>query len=375
MPPEAVYDLPFHNDRDREIKCNRLREYLDRIGLDELWLATDGNVGWLLGADPLVVRSSPVGVAAVRFDGETLSVVTDNIEAGRLRDEELPAGIEIVKRNWYAGSIAETVESRAGPAAAADIPVSGLSSIDASAIRLPHTAGDIDRLREIGRATAEGLEATCREITPSDTEREVAADLARRLGDRGIDTPVRLVGGAERVGKYRHFTPTDTPVGDYAIVSVSARRGGLWVSATRTVAFTPPSWLTDRHDAATRVDATAIAATQRVPDGGTAGDVFAAIRSAYDEVGHPDEWKHHHQGGATGYASREWVATPGDTTTIESPIAVAWNPTIQGAKSEDSVLVTEETIEVLTSTGSWPTSTVESIDGHVMMERPAVLAA
>jgi Xaa-Pro aminopeptidase len=148
----------------------------------------------------------------------------------------------------------------------------------------------------------------------------------------------------------------------------------LFASCTRIVAFDPPAWLSRRHHAAATVEASAIAATRRVGlDGGTAGDVFDAIRSAYAAVGWEDEWQKHHQGGAAGFAGREWIATPDHDAPVDLPMAYAWNPTVQGAKSEDTVLVTENGFEVLTETGEWPTLTVEADNGDVTLSRPDVL--
>jgi len=162
---------------------------------------------------------------------------------------------------------------------------------------------------------------------------------------------------------------------------VTAQRAGLHASCTRTVAFDPPSWLAERHEAAARVETTALAATQTAAasdsragdNGGTAGDVFAAIQDAYDAVGHDGEWEHHHQGGAAGFAGREWIATPDHDAPVEAPMAYAWNPTVQGAKSEDTALVTDEEIEPLTATDRWPTTTVSAVDRDVELERPDVL--
>lgn len=368
MYAQSAFDLEDYRE-----KRAHLRRYLSRRGLDEIWFATDGNFGWLLGGDNLVVRSSPSGVAALRFDGATVTVFTDTIEAPRLRAEELPDDIDLTVEDWYETSPTSMIEETAGRAAAADVPVPGLATVDPGVFRLPPTEHDCDRLRALGAETGMALEKTCRAIAPGDTEREIAAHLAERLGRRGIDAPVRLVGGEKRAPVHRHFTPTDTPIEGYAIVSVSARRGGLWVSATRTVAFDPPDWLEDRHRKATRVDVTANAATEAARGTGTAGDVFESIQEAYADVGYPGEWEQHHQGGATGYGAREWIATPGDDTPISDPSAVAWNPTIQGAKSEDSVLLTEYGIEVVTATEEWPTTAIDSLDGSLTLHRPDII--
>jgi Xaa-Pro aminopeptidase len=123
-----------------------------------------------------------------------------------------------------------------------------------------------------------------------------------------------------------------------------------------------------------RVEATALDATRRAAENGeTAGDVFDDIAAAFDAVGEPDEWKHHHQGGAAGFAGREWIATPESDEAVEVPLAYAYNPTVRGAKSEDTVLLTDDGAEVLTSTGEWPTAPVRScVDDGFEMERHAV---
>jgi Xaa-Pro aminopeptidase len=170
------------------------------------------------------------------------------------------------------------------------------------------------------------------------------------------------------------------------LLSVTAERGGLHASATRTVAFEDaPAWLENRHETATRVEATAIDATVRAAStragasaggGGTAGDVFEAVVDAYDALGAAGEWRNHHQGGAAGYAGREWIASPGSDQPVESPMAYAYNPTVSGAKSEDTVLVTDDGAEVLTRTGEWPTRSAASRlpDSDFAVDRPAVLA-
>ena len=85
------------------------------------------------------------------------------------------------------------------------------------------------------------------------------------------------------------------------------------------------------------------------------GEVFALIEDAYSARGLPDEWRRHHQGGLIGYLGREVFATPGDPTPIPGSAAVAWNPSITGgAKSEDTALVSQQGVEVITRTWELP---------------------
>ncbi|MWG36360.1 M24 family metallopeptidase [Halomarina oriensis] len=352
----------------------RLDAYLDANDLDAVWFARPNSFAWLTGGDNVVDRTGDVGVAAAGYDGRRVVVVTDSIEAPRLRDEELAEGVAVEAFDWYDGSLADAVAERTAGAFAADFDVPGAVRVDASALRQPLSTADVDTYRDLGRDAAEAFEAVCRGLTPRTTEREAAVALREALGERDCETPVALVGGAKRAQRYRHLTPTDRRLGAYALVSATTERGGLYASLTRTVAFDPPDWLTDRHAAARRVETSALAATRRVArDDGVAGDVFDAIRAAYTTVGFEGEWREHHQGGAAGFAGREWIATPDSTANVTLPMAYAWNPTVQGTKSEDTHLVTDEGVERLTATGDWPTRETTSVDDGLTLDRPAVL--
>ncbi|SEP86815.1 M24 family metallopeptidase [Natrinema salaciae] len=365
-------------------KRERLEAYLESNDLDSVWFTRPNSFAWLTGGRNVVDREGDTGVAAIGYDGSDVWLVANNIEADRIEAEELPdleaSEVSVATFPWYASSLPEAVAERVGSdeRAAIDVARPGFERVDPTALRQPLTERDRERYRELGGQTASAVEAVCREIRREDTEHEVASALRVALSAREIEAPVVLVGGAERAQQYRHYTPTEAELGDYALVSVTAERAGLHASCTRTVAFDPPSWLEERHDAAARVEATALAATRAAAsdtgdDRGTAGDVFAAVQDAYDAVGYGGEWTHHHQGGAAGFAGREWIATPDHDAPVEAPMAYAWNPTVQGAKSEDTALVTDDEVEVLTSTDRWPTTTVEAVDRDLALERPAVL--
>jgi Xaa-Pro aminopeptidase len=352
----------------------RLASLLEREGLESVWFADPDTFAWATGGSNVVDRRAAVGDAAVGFDGEW-TVVTNDIEAERLREEELPPDVPVDSFEWHAGSLADAVAERAGTPAGADFDVPGSSSVDASPLRRRLTGADVARYRELGADAAAAIGAAARSARPTDTEREVAARVEAELAERGTESPVVLVGGEERARRYRHFTPTDATLDGYALVSVTARRDGLHASATRTVAFDPPGWLEGRHEAAATVEATALAATRAYAQReGTAAEVFEAIRDAYVALGHRGEWREHHQGGATGYAGREWFATPTNEGPLTLPTAYAWNPTVQGAKSEGTALVTADEVSFLTDGGrDWPTVEVSAVGFDAAFERPAVL--
>ncbi|NUE01129.1 M24 family metallopeptidase [Halorubraceae archaeon YAN] len=359
-----------------QTRRKRLETLLSETDHNAVWFARPNGFAWLTGGSNVVDRDSDLGIAAAGYTvDDGFVVLTDNIETQRLQDEELPAAFSVTSRKWYSQSLTEELIDRSPTPAYADIPLdnAGFTQLNAAALRQPLTESDREAYEKLGMAAARAVETIAKELRPGDTEHEVAAGLQISLSAQGINAPVVLVGGAERAQTYRHYTPTMDTLGDYALISVTAERGGLYASLTRTVAFDAPEWLFDRHDAATTVEVSALGATQRVAqENGTAAEVFGVIQDAYDVVGYPDEWKHHHQGGAAGYSGREWIATPSLTEQVYTPMAYAWNPTVQGAKSEGTVLVTNDEIRPLTQTDGWPTVDAASIDGETIVSRPAI---
>ncbi len=352
----------------------RLDNFLDTEGLEAVWLGRSNNFAWVTGGDNTVDRATEPGNAAVGYDGTDLTVVTTNIEGERLAAEQLAGEVSVETVPWHNNTLADAVADLSAQPAAADFPVPGFDSIDVTRLRQPLTDTDVEQYRALGETVGSVVETVCRNLSPSTTEREAAAELRGRLAEHDVDTPVVLVGGDRRAQMYRHPVPTDETVGDYALVSVTARRAGLFASCTRTVAFDAPSRLHERHAAAIRVEVTALAATQRFGTaGGTAGDVFSAIQDAYAAVGYDGEWTNHHQGGAAGYAGREWIARPGHQVPVSIPMAYAWNPTVDGTKSEDTVHVTAEGFETLTATDEWPTREVSAVDDSTTLARPSIL--
>ncbi len=115
---------------------------------------------------------------------------------------------------------------------------------------------------------------------------------------------------------------------------------------------------------------------QATVPGATSDALFRVAQAAYVEAGFSGEEQLHHQGGATGYAEREWLARPGGKEVVANSQAFAWNPSVQGGKVEDTVLLfqhSEETgpIETLTATPTLPTEETE-LAGR-LYRTPAVL--
>jgi Xaa-Pro aminopeptidase len=211
----------------------------------------------------------------------------------------------------------------------------------------------------------EALDLVC----PGMTEYQLAGLLSGAAESRGVQAVVNLIATDQRIFSYRHPLPTSKPLQKYAMLVLCGRKWGLICSLTRLVHFGPlPDDLHRKSEAVARVDAEMIAATR---PGNTLADVFQRSQMAYAAAGFPNEWRKHHQGGVAGYEPREVTVTPHISQPILVGQAFAWNPSITGAKSEDTILVADLTNEILTVMPDWPVIRVQIDDQSI--DRPAIL--
>ena len=174
---------------------------------------------------------------------------------------------------------------------------------------------------------------------------------------RNILALVNLVAVDDRIAAYRHPLPTKRRLERTMLVALTGRRHGLHASLTRMMTFgEPEDELAARHAAVLRVD------TQYLVESRPAATLRGVMAAAMEQ----------YQGGLTGYAGREVFATPREGHRLERGQALAWNPSITRVKSEDTVVVGENGVEVLTSTEGWPRVAVELPGGTA--SRPAVLS-
>ncbi len=349
-------------------KLDKIRNVLVRRGLDGVLVTQRYNFAWATsGGRNYVGITSETGAAWLWVGLRRVLLVANNIETPRVLDEELAdLGVGLRQFDWWQMPGPEDVARElGGEHTTTDLTLSS----DFAELRSTLSAYEVDLYRQLGRDCGTAVGEVARTVKRGDTENSIAGSLAERLLELGIVPVVLLVAADERVDRYRHPLPTESRVQNKAMLVVCGLRHGLIASVTRLVYLgRPPEDLRRRHAAVTYVDAVAISQTR---PGRTGADVFAAIKSAYAEAGYPDEWRNHHQGGATGYQSREWKATPDCTKRVQVNQAFAWNPSIAGTKSEDTILVTEGGAEVLTSTPGWPV--VKQQISNLTLERPDIL--
>lgn len=361
-------------------KLRRLQDWLGRHGLGGVLLWSRANFAWITcGRDNHIANNSPVGVAAILATPDRLTCLCSNIEAARMRAEELSgAGIDVIDYPWHDPEAAERIvrDAIAGRAVAADADPLGLNLPDMPGdfveLRWSLTDAEIARYREGARRTSAAIEAACRALSPGLSGHDIAGILDHRLHGSGLNPLVTLVAVDDQVERFRHPIPKDRKLARYAMLVSCAEFHGLVTAMTRFVHFGPiPEELRRKQRAVANIECAIIRATRPAR---TLGAVFSDLRQAYAEQGFADEWMLHHQGGSIGYATRDVVAKPGSTVTVRENQAFAWNPSITGAKSEDTVLVNNGSVEVLSAwSPEWPTIEVRAQDSAGAWARPDVL--
>jgi antitoxin VapB len=353
-------------------KLERLRALMRSRFLGAILLRRESSFAWsTAGGRSWIDVASSTGEASILVTHDAHVLMTNAIEAPRLWTEEnLDAlGFAFEVRPWaepermLTPRFAGLGSDRGGPG---EIDLAE----EIARMRSKLCPAEQERFRRSARDAAGAMSEVAATLEPGQSEEGVAAELARALLRRGITPTVLQVAFDERAVAFRHAPPTERVLVRHASISLCGRREGLVTSLSRTVHFGAlPVELARREDAVVRVDAAMLHAAR---PGTSLGQVFRTAREAYEREGFAGEWEHHHQGGLAGYAPRERLLVEGDEERLAGGHAVAFNPTIAGTKSEDTALVTENGVELLTETDGWPETEVTI--GSAKVRRPRIWA-
>ena len=359
----------------RNAKVAKVRGLLEEKELDAAFISTQSNFSWLSdGGRGHIALASEASAGTFFVTMDEVYLITENIEAQRLQDEELGGlDCQVKEHPWYDDSQRDEIIRHlcSGKEVGADVPMDGTVNIAADVAELRYVLSDleVERYRQLGNQCGEAIGKVCKAVKPGMSGFEIAGLASAELYSREVAPIVLLVAVDDRVSLYRHPLPTGKRVEKYGMIVVCGRKHGLIASVTRLFHFGPISdELKRKHQAVVEVDTVFIAESR---PGAVAGDIFAAAQKAYEERGYPGEWTLHHQGGPAGYAPRDYRATPGDMQKLLKPQAVAWNPSIKGTKSEDTIITTDDKPEIITVTPDWPMISIP-YKGNTW-ERPDIL--
>ena len=239
------------------------------------------------------------------------------------------------------------------------------------AARLPLSEPERLDLRDlgalVGRALGAGIDAWRPGVS---TDFETAAVISESLERDGAKAICLIVGGDERMRRFRHPLAIGATLTDAIMAVVVAKRAGLHVAATRICVRRRDDEIVSIMKVLASVNDLVL---ERSRPGGTWGETLTTLAQAYESIGQPGAWRQHFQGGPIGFNQREFELAP---TQQDSPFwklprvtntAIAWNPSLRGgAKIEETYLVGAQ-LELVTVTPDWPT-----IEGHDGSTRSAL---
>ncbi|ETW05876.1 hypothetical protein, variant [Aphanomyces invadans] len=322
----AFMDGSAAHDRQQDflLKVHRVRALLVTLNAAAGVLSLAHNFAWITGGGRShIFHASEGGVGSIYVDATHVVLITNNIEAKRLLNEELSGlDLQVFEEPWQNAQNVHTVASTFAEGGVVLLDMDSAFDNALAPLRQVLTPLDIRRYRQLGRDCSAVLSNVSRSIArPGLSEWAIAAAISQAAVAKGIDVVVLLVAADDRVDAIRHPLPTTKIIQNKVMLVLCGRRGGLIASLTRLVHFSQevaiPEDLRQRHDAVTFVDAMALSAT--ASPSASSSNVFRAMQGAYAVKGFANEWTFHHQGGSTGYKSREWKASP--TSTVQSLVS------------------------------------------------------
>ncbi len=360
--PEGMHDPRVIADAVE--KRERVRAYLAQNHLDGVVISRRDQFAWVTsGGDNRVLNNSETGFGSLVITRDHQYLVAHSMDAARIFAEQIPGqGYELVSLYWHAGDPRLEAARLAGPRASSDTPTPG--TLDAceslNLLHYPLTTLEIERCRSLGRQVDGILKQVAQTVRPGQTEREVAQRLHIACIGQGIETDVLIVGSDERISRYRHPLPTEKIIDRYVLLHPAARKWGLHANVSRSISFGQPAPEIERaYQVAATIEARIFAHLQ-------AGFPFAEIlrlqKQWYAELGCPDEWQYHFQGGPTGYLVVD-TSRNQTNTCVQTNQAFDWFVTVTGAKVEELALLTKQGVELASSGSTWPRVQIDTGQG------------
>lgn len=338
---------------------------LSAENLGGVLLNSQHNFAWLTGGKSNVINASAENGACflfVRADGKKF-ILANNIEMPRFLAEEISESeFEPLEFSWqdekasgnFVFEKAKTLLPNNAEIASDLLLSPDIRSIENLIARCRYalTETEIERYKILGKDAGIALGNVFGKLKSGETEIEIAAKVKDELAKLNINSVVTLVGADERIGNFRHPIPTENIWKKLLLIAVCGKRDGLIASLSRIACIGEiPEDFKRRTEANADVFAKTLTATKI---GASGAEIYAQIDKAYLENGFEGEINKHHQGGAIGYKTRDWVAHPKSAEIVVENQAFAWNPTITGTKIEETAILTENGFEIVTTSANFP---------------------
>ena len=364
------------NNQEVIEKKKRIRNLMTKLNLEAILFRKQYNFSWLTcGGINYVSIATEIGSASLLITSNEEYVICNNIEAKRIEQEEklLNQNYKIKSFQWYNDYEEKIInEIVKGGKIGSDGSFPGTKDISKylNPLRYSLAPWEVERYKEVGYFTSKAIEETAQTIKPGDKECEIIGRLAERLWSNRLDYITTFCAADERISNFRHPIATEKKIKKRAMLCVNARKWGLIVSLSRFVQFGKiPDELRKKYDANVYIDCVLMANT--IP-GKPVVEAFKKGLEAYKEMGYPEEYQLHHQGGAIGYTGRDYKVNFQTTEIVQENQGFAWNPSITGSKSEDTMLATSNGPLLLSKPIIFPQLEIK-IGGEYIFIRPDIL--
>jgi Xaa-Pro dipeptidase len=334
---------------------------LSKKGLGGVLLNAQHNFSWLScgGSNGIdLSRENGAGFLFVTSQGKRY-LIANNIEMPRLLAEQVSVDdFEPIELTWQAEKDPKSIIHAAGSLTIGDLgcdigfPETRSIETSIAECRAELTPEEVTRYKELGRDCGHALGRLIPTLSPGMRETAVVQIVRDALQGFDIFPVVTLIGADDRIAKYRHPVATENVWTNTLMIVVCGKRDGLVASLTRMVcAGAIPAELQRRTESCAAVNAALYHATRA---GATAAELYKVADEAYAAQGFEGEINKHHQGGAAGYRTRDWVAHPGSADVVRPNQAFAWNPSISGTKTEETAILIDDQLQIVTATEGYP---------------------
>ncbi|NPV69632.1 MAG: M24 family metallopeptidase [Firmicutes bacterium] len=334
--------------------------------LDGIIVSRRDNFAWLTcGGDNHVLKHTEYGFGHLLITPERQYLLAFTMDVARILEEQIPGqGYEPIASKWHQGDPRTGAFGLAGKNIASDAGFPGTKAVDIQRVHGPLSELELDRSRWLGHQTALILEEIARWVRPGMSESEIGRQLHSCLVLDGIEPEVIIVGSDDRLERYWHALPSPKRLEKYALIHSASSRWGLHANVNRLVSLgEPPRRIRDAHRAAVTIEGQVLGMLE---NGVAYSSILQHQKNWYSEMGYPDEWELHFQGGPTGY----FVGDPTRCWTdmlVESNQAFDWFITVGGVQVEELVLLTEYGLEVASMGSTWPRTSVSTEKGKIVI--------
>lgn len=362
--------------KEIEIKLQRVRTMLQQNDAEALALQLHPNFSWMTaGSKNFVANCFDAGATTLLITMQECFAICNVIETPRLVQEEQFAnlGFTVLSYPWQENRLEEYIVRHVSSMekVISDVAI-GNARVRGDLIkplRLQFTENEIARYLYLGDKLSQAMEEYLATVKPGISEFELAGGISEAIWPYGIEQVMHLVSFDERANLYRHALPTDKKLEHNVIVSINGRYKGLITTTSRMVYIgEPPKSLLKQYEDCAEMEC--LTASKAVP-GTDELELYETLRRAYIDRGYPTMFDKHGQGGCQGYWPREYMIHPGSHNIVRENQAYCFNPVIDGTKTEDSFIVTNEGPLLITHPISFPKLEYE-FNGF-KFERPGLL--